>query len=63
MPLLKVGSYQGLRFDVAMGSWAHRTPSALYKRIPYLLLQGISSILLHHLKTSRRRTLELHKYS
>ena len=34
MLLLKVGSYQGSRFDVAMDSWAHRTPSAPYKRTP-----------------------------
>ena len=60
MPLLKVGLIRESRFDVAMDSWAHRTPGAPYKRPPYLLLDGI---LLHHLKRSRRRTSELHKYS
>jgi hypothetical protein len=47
MPLLKVGSYQGLRFDVAMDSWAHRTPSALYKRTPtsFRASQASSSII------------------
>jgi hypothetical protein len=41
--LLKVGSYRELKFDIAMDSWAHRTPSALYKRTPYLLQKGSSS--------------------
>jgi hypothetical protein len=39
-PLLKVGSIRESRFDVAMDSWAHRTPGAPVKGPPYLLQKG-----------------------
>ena len=33
-PLLKVGLKRELRFNIAMDSWAHRTPGAPYIRSP-----------------------------
>jgi hypothetical protein len=59
-PLLKVGSYRGLRFDIVMDSWVHRIPGSPYIRPPILPL-------LRHRPAfnppSRRRTSKLHKYS
>jgi hypothetical protein len=42
-PLLKVGLIRRLRFDVAMDSWAHRTPGSPIYSPPYPLLRH-----LHH---------------